>query len=502
MTAIAALQTHLKTVHDLNMAMNVLGWDRQVKMPRGGAEARASQMTTLSKLSHELFTGSETAHLLDAAESEAAALPYDSDEAAYVRVARADYAEATRLPVDYVMELQHTVGIAHEYWADARARSEFGHFLPILQKLVDLKRRECDLIGYPDHPYTALLNQYERGITTTQVAAIFAEHRADLVPLIAAIRANTDAIDDAPAHHHFPVEQQRAFTEHMTALVGYDYERGRQDVAVHPFCNHNSKNDVRITTRYSEDFFNPAFFGSLHEAGHAMYEQGVADALEGNILGGGTSLGVHESQSRMWENRVGRSRGFWQWAFPHAQAAFPGVLDGVDAEGMYRAVSKVQPSFIRVEADEATYNLHIMMRFDLECGLMNGEIAVADLPKRWNELFESYIGIVPPTDALGVLQDVHWSMGLFGYFATYALGNFLSAQYYRQAVMAQPAIPDEIGTGRFDTLLGWMRANIHVHGRKYTSDELTRRLTGESIQSRYYTEYLKEKYGDLYGITA
>lgn len=499
MSAVEALKAHLKTVHDINMAMNVLGWDRQVYMPRGGAGARAQQLTTLSRLSHELFTGDQTARLLDDAEAEASALPYDSDDASYVRVVSEDYAEATRLPTEYVTELQHTVGVAHEYWADARKNNDFTHFQPILEKLIDLKRRECDLIGYSDHPYTALLNQYERGITTTQVAQIFAGHRAEIVPLIAAIRERADAVSDEPAHRHFPIETQKRVTEQIVAAIGYSFEHGRQDIAVHPFCNHNSKYDVRITTRYYEDFFNPAFFGSMHEAGHAMYEQGVADDLEGNLLGGGTSLGVHESQSRMWENIVGRSRHFWRWAYPQVQAAYPALAD-VSEDAFYRAINKVQPSFIRVEADEATYNLHIMMRFDLECALMKGEIQAADLPRAWNERFEAYVGIVPPTDALGVLQDVHWSMGLFGYFSTYALGNFLAAQYYRQALAAHPTIPAEIAAGKFDTLLGWMRHNIHVHGRKFTSDELTRRLTGESIQSKYYTEYLKTKYGELYGI--
>jgi carboxypeptidase Taq len=499
MSAIAALKTHLKTVHDIQMAMNLLNWDRQVCMPRGSAGARAGQLATLSRLAHDRFTGDQTARLLDEAEAEAAALPADSDDASYVRVVRADYAEATRLPGDHVAELQHTIGIAHEYWVDARKNNDFAHFQPILEKLVDLKRRECDLIGYSDHPYTALLNQYERGATTTQVAAIFAAHRAEIVPLIAAIRERADAVSDEPVRRHFPIEVQKRLTEQIVAAIGYDFEHGRQDVAVHPFCNANSKYDVRITTRFDEHFFNPAFFGSLHEAGHALYEQGVADELEGNLLGGGTSLGVHESQSRLWENLVGRSRAFWRWAYPQVQAAYPALAD-VSEDDFYRAVNRVQPSFIRVEADEATYNLHIMMRFDLECALIKGEIQVADLPREWNERFEAYLGIVPPTDTLGVLQDVHWSMGLFGYFATYALGNFLAAQYYRQALTAHPSIPDEIAAGHFTTLLGWMRRSIHVHGRKFTSDELTRRLTGESVQSVYYTQYLKDKYGALYDL--
>jgi carboxypeptidase Taq len=281
---------------------------------------------------------------------------------------------------------------------------------------------------------------------------------------------------------------------------GYDFDRGRLDETVHPFATSFSRDDVRITTRFLPEFLNPALFGTMHEAGHAMYEQGIAPELDATPLGGGTSLSVHESQSRMWENIVGRSKPFWAWALPKLQAVFPQQLGGVDLDTFYKAINIVKPSYIRVEADEATYNLHIMLRFELEMELAAGKVKVADLPQEWNDRFEASFGIRPPTDAVGVLQDIHWSGGMIGYFPTYALGNLLSAQYYNQAIREVSSIPDDIASGRFDTLLGWLNDRIHRHGRKFTADELTRRITGEGIQSRDYIAYLETKYAEVYGL--
>lgn len=330
--------------------------------------------------------------------------------------------------------------------------------------------------------------------------AIFDEHKPPLVSLIAAIKNSGVEVSDAVLHQPYDIDKQRTFALDVVKAYGFDFSRGRQDVAVHPFANGFSRNDVRITTRFYEDFLNPSLFGMMHEAGHGMYEQGIAPTLEGTILGSGTSLAVHESQSRMWENVVGRSRGFWSWAYPQLQALFPQQLAKTSLDEFYRAINKVQPSFIRVEADEATYNLHIMLRFELEMDIVAGKVKVADLPEEWNDRFEAYLGIEPPSDKVGVLQDVHWSSGLMGYFATYALGNLLAAQYYRKALAERPSIPGDIANGKFDTLLTWLQDNIHRHGRKFTSDELTRRITGEGIQSHYYTEYLQQKYGEIYGL--
>lgn len=494
------LKAHLAEINNLNMAAAVLGWDQQVNMPPGGAEARARQLATLTRLSHELFTSDETKHLLDDAAAEVEGMPYDSDEASMIRVVRQDYELATRLPADFVAELTRETALAHEVWAHARATNNFRHFEPALEKIMALKQKQAEYYGYSEHPYDALLDEYERGITSAQVKAIFDEHRPHLVKLIAAIRENQDRVDDAVLHRYYPEEKQREFGVWVVTAFGYDFTRGRQDKSVHPFCTHFSRNDVRITTRFNENFLNPALFGTMHEAGHAMYEQGIAESLEGTMIGTGTSLGVHESQSRMWENIVGRSRGFWSWAYPKFKEMFPEQTADTSEETFYRAINKVYPSYIRVEADEATYNLHIMLRFELEMELISGKVKVSDLPEEWNDRFEAFIGITPPTDTLGVLQDVHWSSGLVGYFATYALGNMLAAQYYRRAVQERPSIPDDIASGRFDTLRTWLNENIHVHGRKFTSAELTQRLTGEGIQSRYYTEYLQAKYTPIYGL--
>ncbi len=500
-TAFDTLTTHLREIDHLDAALELMEWDQAVLMPPEADHARAAQIATISRIRHEKFTSNHTLRLLDAAAAEISGADPDSDSARLIAVVRQDYAEQTRLPAEFVAEVASAASLAHGVWVAARQANDFARFAPTLTRQFELARKTADYLGYADHPYDALLDQYERGMSSRQVKAIFDEHKAGLVTLIAAVSARADQVDDSPVHQAFDVEAQRQFGLKMIGAFGFDFKRGRQDVSVHPFAQSITKYDVRITTRFNPDFLNPALFGMMHETGHAMYEQGVSDTV-GALppLDNGTSLGVHESQSRMWENIVGRSHGFWTWAYPQLQAAFPAQLGGVDVEHFYRAVNKVTPSYIRVEADEATYNLHIMLRFELEMALLDGSLAAADLPHAWNERFEAYFGIVPPTDALGVLQDVHWSSGLIGYFPTYALGNMLAAQYYRKALADRPQIPADIANGKFDTLLGWLRENIHQHGRKFTADELTRRITGEGIQQRYYLEYLQAKYGAIYGI--
>jgi carboxypeptidase Taq len=495
-----ALKERLASVSDIGNATAVLGWDQQTGMPAGGGEARARQLATLSRIRHELLTSDETGKLLEAAAAELADADFESDEASMVRVVQHDYEEATRLPAAFVAEWASETTLAHEVWVKARSEKDFSIFQPKLEKLVDMTLQMAEYLGYDEHPYDALLGQYERGMTTAQVSQIFSEHRVPLVKLIADIQA-ADPIDDSILHQPFDVEKQREFAMKMVQSFGFDMQRGAQAVAVHPFCTSFSINDVRITTRFYDNWLNPALFGMMHEAGHGMYEQGVSQALEGTLLASGTSLGVHESQSRMWENTVGRSKHFWSWALPQLQAVFPDQLGAVDLDTFYRAINTVKPSFIRVEADEATYNLHIILRFELETQILEGKLKVKDLPAAWNDLFTSMFGITPPDDAEGVLQDVHWSAGLMGYFPTYALGNLLSAQYYNQALKDHPTIEDEIAQGKFDTLLGWMNQNIHAHGRKFTGDELTRRVTGEGIQSGAYMAYLEKKFRDVYGLS-
>jgi carboxypeptidase Taq len=494
-----ALVAHLGEVNNVNRAASLLGWDQQVNMPPGGAAARARQLSTLARIGHEMFVSEETARLIEEAEREIAGMTYESDEASLIRVVKEDYREQTRLPAAFVAEYARVTSEAHEIWAAARARNEFAHFQPALERIVELVRQRADYLGYGEHPYDALLGEYERGMTAAQVKQIFDGHKPRLVALIAAISKVRDRVSDALVHQDYPIEQQRAFAMEVVQAFGYDMGRGHQAVAVHPFMSGYSS-DARITTRFNSEWLNPALFGMMHEAGHAMYEQGVGKNLEFGWLESGTSLGVHESQSRMWENMIGRSRGFWTWAFPKLQAHFPHQLAGATADEFYRAINKVAPSFIRVEADEATYNLHIMLRFEIEMGMVSGQIKVADLPEAWNEMFHAFLGITPPNDALGVLQDIHWSFGGIGYFPTYALGNLLAAQYYRKATSDHPSIPDEIAQGKFATLLMWLNTNIHVHGRKFNSDELTRKVCGESINADAYIAYLETKFGDIYGL--
>ena len=491
------LVERLRTVNDINNATGVLSWDQQTVMPPGGAEARARQMSTLARMGHELFTDDATGKLLEEAENEVDDT-YDSDEVSMLRVVKEDYALATRIPASLVAEFTQVTTMAHETWAKARAASDFSQFEGTLTKIIELEHQITEHLGYKDHPYDALLGQYERGMTAARVAEIFEAHRPALVDLIAQI-SKAKQVDDSPLRHEFAIDKQREFGLMVVKQLGYDMERGIQAISVHPFCQNFSVNDVRITTRFETNFLNPALFGMMHEAGHAMYEQGVAQRLDGTPLASGTSLGVHESQSRMWENIIGRGKHFWQWALPKLKDTFP-QLANVSADDFYKAINKVERSFIRVEADEATYNLHIILRFEIEKDLLTGKLPVKDLPKEWNARFEQYFGIVPPNDALGALQDVHWSAGLMGYFPTYALGNLLSVQYFNEAQKAHPDLLNEVAEGKFDTLLTWLQTNIHQHGRKFTAEELTQRITGGSIDPMPYVTYLQDKFGGVYGL--
>lgn len=492
------LKSRLQDIVGLGETLALLDWDMQTNMPVGGAEDRARQISTVSKLTHQMFTADETGTLLQSAAQEIPLTDYDSDDVSLLRVTQRDYDRSRKLPNDLVAEIAHQTAIAHEIWAEARAQNNFKSFIPALERILELKKRVIECRGYTDHPYDALLDDYEPGLKTADVNAMFAELRKELVPLVHAISKRVNSVTDAVLHQDFDEDKQRDFAEMVAKDFGYDFSRGREDRSVHPFCTSFSSNDVRITTRYDSNWLNPALFGILHEAGHAMYEQGINNAYNGTMLIGGTSLGVHESQSRLWENLIGRSRGFWKHYFPKLQTYFPSQLGHVDLETFYRAINRVEPSFIRVEADEVTYNLHIMLRFELEKELVEGKLKVTDLPDAWNARSKEYLGIVPPTDTLGVLQDVHWSGGSIGYFPTYSMGTLLSAQLLNKAIEAHPSIPAEIEQGKFATLLGWLRQNIHQYGRKYEPKELIMRAIGEPLNAAAYVRYLKAKFGEIY----
>jgi carboxypeptidase Taq len=466
-------------------------------MPPGGAAARAEQLATLSKLSHEMFTSAEIGQLL--ADLSQADFEYDSDEASLIRLARRDYDKACKLPPKLVEEMSRTFSLGQQVWVKAKADQDFSQFQEALVKIVDLNIQAAEAYGYEETIYDALLDLYEPGMKTTDVNKVFAELKAGLVPLVQAIADRQAAVDGSMFKQAYDESAQWDFGLIPLQAVGYDLQRGRQDKSPHPFTTTFSINDVRITTRVFKDMFPSALFSTLHEAGHALYEQNSAPSLEGTILMGGTSLGVHESQSRLWENVVGRSREFWQFYYPRLQEFFSNQLKDVSLENFYRAINKVEPSFIRVEADEVTYNLHIFLRFELEQDLLSGRLNVADLPEAWNAKMKEYLGVTPPHDALGVLQDIHWSGGSMGYFPTYSLGTVLSLQFYHQTLKEIPDLPQQFARGEFGALLDWFREKIHRHGRKFTANELIQRITGaETIKAEPYLNYIRQKYTEIY----
>ncbi|MCL4506672.1 MAG: carboxypeptidase M32 [Chloroflexi bacterium] len=496
-----ALKARLADYTHLQQAGSLLSWDQETYMPAGAVVSRGDQMATLSKFAHELFVAPKTGRLLrQAAAEEGIKDQPDSDEAAIVRVSMRDYKRERKVPVAFVEELERTRAQSHQAWVEARKASDFKRFEPWLVKMFDMARRYADYLGYKEHPYDALLDGFEPDMKTSAVRATFADLREQLVPLVHAISAKADTISDAPLRRHFPREKQVEFATRVSRQFGYDLNTGRVDFAAHPFCTSFSSQDVRITTRVDDGFFNMMLFGTLHETGHALYDQGIDGAFAHTPLENGASLGIHESQSRMWENLVGRSHEFWEHYYPELQQVFPDQLGQVSLEEFYRAVNRVSPSFIRVEADEVTYNLHIMVRFELELELLEGKLKVEELPEAWNARYKAYLGITPPNDAVGVLQDTHWSIGLIGYFPTYSLGNLASVQLYEKIEQDIPTLRDSIRAGDFSPLLGWLRQNIHQYGRKYTPDDLLKRATGRSLSAEPYMNYLRAKYSAIYGL--
>ncbi len=494
------LKTRLGEIADLRNAVSLLGWDQQTYMPPGAAEARAVQVSTLSKTAHALFTADEIGQLLDDLEAELDDLEYDSLEASLLRVTRRDYEHERKLPSTLIAELSKARALAHTVWVQARAASDFRQFQPHLETILDLTRQKAEALGYEDCIYDPLLDEYEPQMKTAQVKALFEEMRAGLTPLVQAIAERPDAVDDSVFAQDFDEGKQWDFGVEVITRLGFDFQHGRQDRSAHPFTTSFTPADVRLTTRVYRDQFKSALFATIHEAGHGLYNQGIDRALDRTGLSRGASSGVHESQSRLWENIVGRSRAFWAFWLPRLAEYFPRQLEGVDVDAFYRAINRVQPSLIRVEADEVTYNLHIFMRFDIETQLLEGKVEVADLPELWNTKMEEYLGIRPPDDALGVLQDVHWSSAYFGYFPTYSLGNLLAAQFYSQAVAEHHDLPAQIERGEFAPLLNWMREKIHNPGRKYTPTELVERVTGGPIRTEPFLTYIHGKYTELYGL--
>lgn len=494
------LKQLLAEVDDLARAAAVLSWDQQTYMPPAGVHARAAQMATLEKLAHARFVSDEIGQLLEDLRPWAEELDADSDTACLIRVTARECAKARKVPEELVAALAQKTALAHNIWVEARQAKDFAKFQPVLEELVELTRQKAEHLGYTDHIYDPLLDAYEPEMKTAEVAAIFADLKTRLIPLIQEITAHPDAVQDTLFQGTFDVETQWEFGVAVLRQMGYDFERGRQDKAAHPFTTSFTPDDVRITTRLDPKHVTSALFSSVHEGGHALYEQGISRSLLRTPLGDGASMAVHESQSRLWENVIGRNRACWTYFLPQLQNRYPEQLQEATLDQVYQAVNVVRPDYIRVEADELTYNLHIFLRFELETALLAGEIAVSDLPELWNQKMQRYLGLTPPDAALGVLQDVHWSAALFGYFPTYALGNVLSVQIYDCMLRDIPDLTEQIARGDFRALLDWLRTHIHAHGAKFAPQALVRRVTGEAINPQPYLNYLTRKYRDLYGL--
>jgi carboxypeptidase Taq len=499
-TQLTALRARLQEVDDLVKAGDVLSWDQHTNMPVGGGAARGRQMATLQRLAHEKFIDLSVGRLLDELEPRVEQLPYESDDRALVRLTRRRYEQANRVPPAFSAEMAEHSTAAFAVWAQARPANHFAQVAPYLQKTLDLSRRFADFFPGYEHMADPLINNGDYGLTVASIRPLFAELRQHLAPLVQRICAHAPA-DDSPLHQRYASREQLAFGEQVIRAIGYDFSRGRQDLSLHPFSTKFSIGDVRITTRINEYDLNEALFGSLHEAGHAMYEQGINPLFEATPLAEGASMGVHESQARLWENLVGRSLPFWQHFYSRLQATFPTQLGNTPLEEFYRAINKVQRSLIRTEADEVTYNLHIIIRFELELALLEGSLAVAELPAAWRAAYDATLGIHAPDDRDGVLQDVHWYGGTIGgMFQGYTLGNMMAAQFYGAAVQAHPEIPNQIAAGNFATLHTWLREQIYQHGSKFTASELLQRVTGEALSLQPYLDYLHSKFGALYGV--
>ena len=495
--AFARLASLVAESVDLRHAADMIEWDERVYMPGGGAPAHGEMSATLRRLAHEKFTAPETAEALAAAETAAAGLDQDDDAARTVAVTRRDFDKATRVPAGFVAEHARVVSAAQHAWGEARAASDFAAFRPHLERIIELKRQYVTFFPASEHPYDVLIDDYEPGMKTSEVKAVFDALRARQVNLVRRL-ADRPQVDDRFLRVPFDEQALIDFSVDVITAFGFDFSRGRQDKSLHPFCTSFGSDDVRITTRFVETYPLSLLFGTMHETGHALYEQGVGRAYQRSMLEGGASLGIHESQSRLWENIVGRSLPFWQHFFPKLQQRFRSQLQGVTLEQFYRGINRVERSLIRVEADEATYNLHVMLRVELEIALIEGRIEAKDLEEAWNSRMREYFGVTPPNAAKGVLQDIHWSAGLLGYFATYTLGNVIAAQLAGTFRAQHSSLDDDLRRGDFSALLTWLRQNLHQHGRKFEPRELVQRITGGGIDPSPYLNYLEEKYLGVY----
>jgi len=497
---LSRLREIIAEVADLEEAARLLYWDLETYLPDAGFVGRGHVLATLNRRSHDLFASDEVTLLLDAAETEVASLAFDSDDASLVRVSRRDHDRERRIPSELVGEMAEASAAAAPSWREARERSDFKLFAPHLERQVELSRRKAEAIGFERRHMDALLHT-EPGMTTIQLEAIFAQLKEAIVPLVRRIVARADQVDDSCLHGDFPAERQVEFVKRVITGFGYDFERGRMDASTHPFMMGINPGDVRITNRVSTEFLSMSLFGGIHEGGHGIYGQGIAAELARTPLWDGASSGLHESQSRLYENLVGRGLPFWRHWFGDLRSTFPEQLGKVDAEGFYGAINRVQPSLIRVEADEVTYNLHILLRFEIENDLLEGHLQVDEVPTAWNAKMEEYLGVEPRTHAEGALQDIHWTFaGEMATFPAYTIGNIVSAQLMAAIEAELPDLDGQLQAGDFAPLLGWLRERIHRHGRKFTPAELLQRAIGQELDAGPWIAYVERKFGAIYGL--
>ena len=493
------LKTHMQEHWILWSAGFLAEWDQETYMPPGGGEARAKMLGILARLTHEMFTDPKVNAWLCECESTDLAKG-DTIEAANIREIRRQYDRKIKLPKEFVEEEANLTSRAHQVWVEARKKSDFSMFAPYLEKILSMQRKKADLFGYETEAYDALMDEYEPGVSSNEVEAVFNGLLPELVSLNQKLKGAPHRPDIGIIKRPYDVQKQRLFSEIAVGAIGYNFNEGRIDEVTHPFCTSFGPGDHRICTRYYPEDLAEGLTGAMHEAGHALYDMGLNREEYGMPCGDATSLSIHESQSRMWENQIGRSKGFWEYFFPQAQRIFRDSLNGVSLEEFYHAMNYSTPSYIRVEADEATYNLHIMLRFEIEREMIRGNLNVVDVPGEWNRKFKKYFGIEVDKDSNGCLQDVHWSLGDFGYFPTYCLGNLYAAQFYAKANEEIPTLESDFVRGDFSRLLKWLRENIHIHGSRYRSADLCQKVTGKPLSHRPLIDYLTAKYKDIYGI--
>lgn len=493
-----------REIGNLGSVAALVGWDQETYMPHGGARARAEQSSLLAKLIHERASSTKLGDLLAQCEADSSLNDPTSEHGANLRELRRDYDKATKLPSDLVANLAKAQSEAQDVWKVARSNDDFASFVPALTTVMDLTKEKASCLKTDEHNelYDALLGEYEPDAKATEIEAVFTPLRDRLSAFIAELRDNGTPPKVDFLHREIPVEKQHAFGQAVTAAFGFDYKKGRLDTTTHPFCSGFGPGDTRMTTRYSLTNFPDAIGSTMHECGHGLYEQGIPKetGLFGTPLTDSISLGIHESQSRMWENMVGRSKAFWTWALPLANKHFDGAFDDIDVETFTKAMNTATPSFIRVESDESTYNLHVMLRFELERAMLRNELAIKDLPEAWNAKFKDFLGLDVPNNAKGCLQDVHWSFGLVGYFPTYSLGNLNAAQMWETINEQIPDLDDQIARGEFSALLNWTREHIHQHGRRYTASEIIERSTGKPLSADPLMRHLESRVRPAYGL--